>query len=163
MGESESARALKSELRQPARLQHSASVSHNREQSGAAISAAKTAEEFQGAQVSFLRDILRIVIIARQPSRQIICGVRMRQDGLLKTSELVRFRHALIYRRGMAEASPQFLRHLVTSRNAVWEGSRATRLCFLRLRVQAAADKAPGSFRPSRRRCGTEITYEWLT
>ena len=40
--------------------------------------------------------ISQIVVIARQPARQIIGGVQMRQDGPLKTGELVWFRHALI-------------------------------------------------------------------
>ncbi len=45
-------------------------VAHDAQQPGAAIPAAEPSEKFEGAQVSFLHDVLRVGIVGSQPARQ---------------------------------------------------------------------------------------------
>src|SRR5215475_13364340 len=62
-------------------------MTHDRQQPGASLAAAKPVKELVGAQEGLLHDVLRVVVVARQPARQIIGRRQVRQDGLLKLSE----------------------------------------------------------------------------
>src|ERR1041385_5734744 len=55
-------------------------VSDNREQPGAAVTAAKSFEKLERAQKSVLHDVFGIVLIPRQPSRKIIRRIQMRHN-----------------------------------------------------------------------------------
>jgi hypothetical protein len=66
-------------------------VPHDGEQPAAPVRAIESCEEFKGAQVSFLHHIFGVMIVARQPTRQVIGSVQMRQDSLFETPNFVRF------------------------------------------------------------------------
>src|SRR5262249_30389569 len=51
---------------------------------GAAIAAAETSKELERAEVRFLYHVLRILVATRQPAREIVGGVQVRQYCLLK-------------------------------------------------------------------------------
>jgi hypothetical protein len=61
-----------------------AGISNNGQQPGFPISFPISIEESKGPQVSFLDHILRVLIVAGQPTGQIVRGMEMRQDDLLK-------------------------------------------------------------------------------
>ena len=66
-------------------------VAHDREQPGATIHATETIKKLKSTQVRLLNHIFSVMIIARQPASQIVCGAHMRQDALFKTREFVLF------------------------------------------------------------------------
>jgi len=53
------------------------------------IATAKTVQESKGSQARFLHHILCIRFVTDQPTGQIIGGVQVRQDYLLKSREFV--------------------------------------------------------------------------
>src|SRR5256885_11315237 len=61
------------------------SVAHNREKPRPRL-AAQAVEEAEGAQHCLLHDVLRVVIIAREPAREVIGRVEMQQHQLLESS-----------------------------------------------------------------------------
>jgi hypothetical protein len=61
-----------------------ARIAHDREQPRPHVSALVAIEKSKRAQKSFLRHILRVLFVPRQPAREIVRRVQMRQDGLLK-------------------------------------------------------------------------------
>ena len=50
---------------------------HNGENPGFAVLALKAGKRLQSAQVGLLDQILRVLLIARQPARQVVRGVQM--------------------------------------------------------------------------------------
>src|SRR5215470_10384352 len=52
----------------------------------------KVAEEFEGPQIGFLHQIFRIMVIARQPPRQIVGRIHVRHDDFLEPSECMLIR-----------------------------------------------------------------------
>ena len=54
-------------------------VPHDRQDPRSRIAAAKTAGKSERAQIRVLHDILGIVIVAHQPSREVIRSIHMRQ------------------------------------------------------------------------------------
>ena len=62
-----------------------AGVAHDRQQPDSTVAAAKIVKKFKRAQAGLLGHVFRIMLIAGQPSGQIVCGVEMRHDGLFKT------------------------------------------------------------------------------
>jgi len=59
-------------------------VADDGEQPGTAVAAAKSAEEFVGAQERILHDILGVMLIAGQPAGQIVGRVQMWQNDPLE-------------------------------------------------------------------------------
>jgi hypothetical protein len=51
----------------------------------------EAAEEFEGTQIGFLHQIFRIMVIARQPTRQIVCRIHVRQDDFFEPCECILF------------------------------------------------------------------------
>ena len=49
----------------------------------------KSAEEPEGAQIGFLHDIFGVRVIARQPARQVVGGIKVRQDRVLKADQFM--------------------------------------------------------------------------
>lgn len=66
-------------------------MAHDSEQPRAAIATTETIKESKRTQTSFLHHILRVVLIPRQPTCQIVRRVQVRQDGLLKLRQLAGF------------------------------------------------------------------------
>ena len=64
------------------------SIAHNRQQPGASVSAVEAVKKSERAQVRLLHHVFRILVIARQPARQVVSRIQMRQYDLFKTSEL---------------------------------------------------------------------------
>ena len=61
-----------------------AGPTHDSEEPGTTLPAMKTAEEFPRPQVSFLHNIFRVLVIPRQPARQVVGGMEMRYDCVFK-------------------------------------------------------------------------------
>jgi hypothetical protein len=60
-------------------------VTNDSEEPGAAASARKCSEVSKRPQRRFLHDVLRILVIPRQPARQPVGGVEVREDDFIKT------------------------------------------------------------------------------
>src|SRR5205823_9671756 len=54
--------------------------------------------EFPRPQVRFLHDIFRVLVIPRQPARQVVGGIEMRYDRVFKPYAGGWFRHLLVSR-----------------------------------------------------------------
>src|SRR6516164_6247013 len=65
-----------------------AGVAHNSEEPSAAVATTEAPKELEGAEIGLLHHIFRILVAARQPPREIVCGVHVGQDRLLKPREL---------------------------------------------------------------------------
>jgi hypothetical protein len=48
---------------------------HNRKQPGPAVATVEPLKELKGTQVRFLHDVFRVMIIPRQPTRQIVSRI----------------------------------------------------------------------------------------
>ena len=59
-------------------------ISDNRQQPSPAVGAVESAERFERTQISLLNDVLRILFVAKQPSRQIVRSIKMRAASLLQ-------------------------------------------------------------------------------
>lgn len=65
------------------------SVPHNFQQPGTSIAAKlKAVKRVESTQVRLLHDILSVMFITRKPSREIIRGIQVRQNGLFKVLDL---------------------------------------------------------------------------
>ena len=64
-----------------------ARVAHDLEQPGLPISTFVAVKESKGAQVGFLDHVLCIMLIPRQPPRQVISRIQVRKDDLFKKPE----------------------------------------------------------------------------
>ena len=64
-------------------------IADNRKQPRAAVATMEAIEELVGAQERFLHHIVGVLLLTRQPTRQVVGVVQMWQDNLLKTSELI--------------------------------------------------------------------------
>src|SRR5262249_11506004 len=73
-------------------------VSHNRKQPRPAIAAGEALPIFKCTQTSFLYHVLRILIVTREPSRQIVGCIQMRQDGRVESSSRFVLIHSLSLR-----------------------------------------------------------------
>jgi hypothetical protein len=61
-----------------------AGIADDREQPGFTVPAAEAIEKTESAQIRFLHDILRILLISCQPERKIMSSVQMRNNGSFK-------------------------------------------------------------------------------
>ncbi len=61
-----------------------ANISQDRHQPGLAVSAPKTGKGLVRAQVSLLHGILGILVVTQEPAGQIVRGIEMGQENLLK-------------------------------------------------------------------------------
>jgi len=61
-----------------------ARVAHDRQQQGTHIPTLVSVEKAKGAQKGLLRHILSVLFVSRQPVREVVRRVQMRQAGLLK-------------------------------------------------------------------------------
>ena len=68
-------------------------IAHDLKQPCASIIAAETATKSGRVQERFLHHVLGVLVIASQPTRQVIGGVQMPQDVILKISGPVLFEH----------------------------------------------------------------------
>src|SRR6202022_841920 len=59
-------------------------VPDNSQQPGPALSASETAESLKCPQVGLLHDILRVLVVLDNPTRQIVSGIQKRQENLFK-------------------------------------------------------------------------------
>jgi hypothetical protein len=55
-------------------------IVHDREYPGAWIAATKPSRKPKSAQIGFLHDVLRVVIVTNQPSRETVGGIHMRKE-----------------------------------------------------------------------------------
>ena len=55
----------------------------------------KASPIFEGAKARFLDDILCILIVTRQPSRQIVARIQVRQNGVIESGQLVLVRQSV--------------------------------------------------------------------
>ena len=65
------------------------SITNNQKQPKTAIAALKAIKKLISAQKRFLHHIIGVLILARQPTRQVVGVVQMWQDTLFETSKLV--------------------------------------------------------------------------
>ena len=72
-----------------------ARVADYREKPGPAVATVKAVKESKGAQVSFLNEIFRVLLVASQPAGQIVRSVQVRNHGLLEECAFSRFIHQL--------------------------------------------------------------------
>ena len=56
----------------------------------------KASPIFEGAKARFLDDILCILIVTRQPSRQIVARIQVRQNGVIESGQLVLVRQSIL-------------------------------------------------------------------
>ena len=68
-------------------------VSHDAQEPRPSVAPAEAVEELEGTEEGVLGDILGIRVIPEKPAGQIVGGVHMRQDGLLKALEFFVFFH----------------------------------------------------------------------
>ncbi len=68
-------------------------VPHNGEQPGAPVGATARVDKAKGADAGILRDVLCVVVIAGEPPRQVVGGVKMRQDQTVKLCLLLVVAH----------------------------------------------------------------------
>ncbi len=61
-----------------------ASISHDREEPCPHVATLVAVEKTERAQAGFLRNVLRVLIVPRQPAREVVRSVQVRQDGLLE-------------------------------------------------------------------------------
>jgi hypothetical protein len=66
-----------------------AGIAHNGQEPDAGVAAAEALEEAERAQVGFLHHVLRVLIIPRQPARQVIGSIHVRQNHLLEAGEFL--------------------------------------------------------------------------
>src|SRR6476660_2493756 len=59
-------------------------VPHDCQQPRPAIATVVTAKGLKGAQVSFLDQVLSVMLVVYQPAREVVCGAQMRQSNLFK-------------------------------------------------------------------------------
>src|SRR4029077_2334040 len=90
------------------------SIAHDREQPRPHIPALVAVEKSKGAQKSFLRHVLRVVIVSRQPAGKVVRRVQMRQDGLLKAFACCCAWHSCVSRVSLPVAQ--------ASARGVWSG-----------------------------------------
>jgi hypothetical protein len=64
-------------------------VPDNRQQPGSGVGAMESAEGLKCAQIGLLNDILRILFVTEQPSRQVVRGVHVGQHHFLKRRQFV--------------------------------------------------------------------------
>jgi hypothetical protein len=76
-----------------------ARIPHDRQEPRPHIAALVSVEKTEGAEARFLRHVLRIMIVPRQPAREVVRSVQMGQDGLLETVTSRYFRHLRVSRR----------------------------------------------------------------
>src|SRR6185295_1609446 len=78
--------------RQPLVVEGVVRVAHDREQPGAGVSPGEGMEVLERAQIRFLHHVLRLVLVARQPAREAVGGVEMRQGDLFEQGDSILFR-----------------------------------------------------------------------
>src|SRR5438034_1220166 len=74
-------------------------VAYDREQPGAAVARPRSAEPvevLEGAQISVLNDVLRVVRVPHQVARQCVRGVQVRQHDGFEARELARLQPSLM-------------------------------------------------------------------
>ena len=57
------------------------SIPDNFQEPGTRIAATEAGKESESAQVCFLDYVLGVLLIARQPAREVVGGIKMRQPG----------------------------------------------------------------------------------
>src|SRR5215813_10468250 len=72
------------------------SVANNCQQPGAHISSTEAIEEPESAQIGFLNYILSVVVVACQPTSQVVSGAELRQNGRLKSVDFILVVHDLV-------------------------------------------------------------------
>jgi hypothetical protein len=69
------------------------SITDNFQEPGTRVAAAETVKESESAEVCFPGYVLIILLIARQPAREVVGGINMRQHVPLKIRRLVVLEH----------------------------------------------------------------------
>ena len=73
-------------------------VAHDRENPRARIAAAKSARKPERAQVGLLHDVLRVVVVTHQPSREVVRSIHMREERAVEVEGFGFVRQSLSFR-----------------------------------------------------------------
>ena len=68
-------------------------VTDHLQQPGARVLATEAVEEAERANDGLLHDVLGVMVVAQQPSCEVVGGIKMRQNDLLKIRKMIVLEH----------------------------------------------------------------------